>query len=474
MVYGSILVIICLVSVSGMSSSVLKSPCRVAIIGAGASGLIAAKALSFVSDPHHDLDICVFEKADHIGGVWKYKSKPSVSASDNPMYKSLRTNLPVEIMSYCEDIPFLPNAASSSYLSHEEVQQYLENFADKYDLFRYISFKTEVIRLEKNPSRQQWLIETMSSGTSSSSSTSLNNKDCFDHVIVCNGHFSRPYVPKVEGIERFKGHAMHSCMYDSNDDFLGLRVLIVGTKSSGTDIAYEVSSVAKMVYVSDRQRSTMTSAPSNSKIVLCPDIAHVDAAGAVAFIDGSKIEVDRIIWCTGYEYSYPFIEPSPLSSMDEDTMIPSSISIAGGRAVLPLYKQLFYARDPTLSFIGLPYSVIPFPLMHLQACWIAACITGKCSLPTADELYTSFLDDWKERKRQQGLGLGKLRMYHYLGDYLQFDYMRFMAKQASLLDDRMSRYLSMVEAIYYDNSANKPIFPGAVPDYRNRRYTINW
>lgn len=458
--FRSYSLIIILLYMQAALSKKLSSPCKVGIIGAGAAGLAAAKVLSV--DHHIDIDIRVFEKSDHIGGVWKYspKSTSCSSGNDNPMYKSLRTNLPVEIMSFSLDDPFIPGSlAASSYLGHEDVQRYLENFSDKYELHKYISFKSEVVRLEKDPSTRLWIIE------SSSSSSDTNNIEFFDHVIVCNGHFNTPYIPDIDGFGNYKGLSLHSCHYDNNTEYLNKLVLIVGTKSSGTDIAYEISSVAKKVYVCDRQRSAMVEDHHN--IILCPDISHIDTTGAVVFIDGRIIVVDCIVWCTGYEYSFPFLQSSTLNSFEDE--IPSTISIAGGRAVLPLFKQLYYARDPTLSFIGLPYSVIPFPLMHLQARWIASCISGICQFPSVDEMYQSFLDEWADKHRG-----GKLRTYHNLGDYLQFEYMRYMAEQTTALDERLSSYIEMIESIYYDNSANKPIYPGAQPAYRNRRYKINW
>jgi hypothetical protein len=33
----------------------------------------------------------------------------------------------------------------------------------------------------------------------------------------------------------------------------------------------------------------------------------------------------------------------------------------------PLYKQIFFAHDPTLLFLGLPWRVVPFPLFECQA-----------------------------------------------------------------------------------------------------------
>lgn len=66
---------------------------NVAVIGAGASGLAAARILS-----RNGIQPVVLEKEQSVGGVWDYR----VSTPDRPMYRGLRTNLPREIMAYRE------------------------------------------------------------------------------------------------------------------------------------------------------------------------------------------------------------------------------------------------------------------------------------------------------------------------------------------------------------------------------------
>lgn len=69
----------------------------------------------------------------------------------------------------------------------------------------------------------------------------------FDAVCVCTGHYEKPFTPKTEGWDRFEGTSMHARAYDRPevDAFVGKRVLCVGSRSSGTDVAREVSSVGE-------------------------------------------------------------------------------------------------------------------------------------------------------------------------------------------------------------------------------------
>jgi hypothetical protein len=71
-----------------------------------------------------------------------------------------------------------------------------------------------------------------------------------------------------------------------------------------------------------------------------------------------KPNVDTIVFCSGYDYSFPFINDVPNLELN---------AIPGEHRVMLLYEQLWHARYPNLAFIGLPHSVVPFPFFELQA-----------------------------------------------------------------------------------------------------------
>ena len=72
--------------------------------------------------------------------------------------------------------------------------------------------------------------------------------EIFNAVCVCNGHFDVTFTPEVEGLSDFKGTTMRSRAYDRPNvgAFVNRRVLCVGSMSSGTDVAREVSSVGEL------------------------------------------------------------------------------------------------------------------------------------------------------------------------------------------------------------------------------------
>eukprot|EP01134_Creolimax_fragrantissima_P000851 CFRG0851T1 len=79
--------------------------------------------------------------------------------------------------------------------------------------------------------------------------------EIFDRVVVCTGVFSKEYRPDIPGLDSFQGKVIHSRSYDRAFPlFHKKKVLVVGSGSSGVDIALEAYQVAKEVRVSVRGR----------------------------------------------------------------------------------------------------------------------------------------------------------------------------------------------------------------------------
>lgn len=407
-----------------MSSAGLEAPKRVAVLGAGAAGLVAGRLL-------HDagFDVHILEKTSTVGGVWKYRPKDVV-------YKSLTTNLPKEIMAFL-DAPFDPTLPS--FLGHAQVQEYLENYAEQHALSDLIEFNTEVKAVR--PVRRSGSSSSSSNGcdvgegkkdgyvpwpagdytvlkenerdkeeegegplwqvttASSNHRHHLNQQqqgerqEIYDAVVVCNGHYDVPYTPSLPGLSgNYKGRILHSREYDNPEMFRGLKVLCVGYKSSGTDIAREVASVAKEVHVVDRRLSKAVKEGMKEveeigvhlgNIYRRPDVLGFfpgdDGEGkSVGFVDGSVCDgVDVVLFCTGYCYSMPFLSGGTLDEEMNPSSSSSSLPTSDARllrikdrAVFPLYQHLFHAYFPSLVFLGLLHSVVPFPMFELQAKWL--------------------------------------------------------------------------------------------------------
>lgn len=451
---------------------------KVAIIGSGAAGLVAAKEMLQVG-----LQVTVYEQHPHLGGVWQYTPGQSI------MYGSLRTNLPKEIMAYDHQHPFKstrfnPTTGNEeevpSFITYIEVMQYLEDFANQYHLFDHIKFGREVVTISYNDDnnhnglQHRWKVitrcATTNNGTLSSSSghdhqsTELY-EDYFDAIIVCNGHFNIPHIPTIPGYhEYFQGERYHSIDYERIKPMLTKRkILIVGTKSSGTDMARELSQQeGNEIIVSDRNYSSSQPFQCFDNITIYPSIASFDIDGKTVHFQNktSSSDVDTILWCTGFQYDYPFLSSSLTSSV---------VHVENHKRLRPLYQHLFAIEDNTLSFIGLPFTVVPFIIFALQSKWIAKVYSRQVSLPSKSEQY-SWLEKEEDSLRSFGLFDEK---YHFMGAGKQWKYDRFLVETANLNDPLLSSYITACEQIYDDTVIRRPQYTGAADTYRSREYRFN-
>jgi hypothetical protein len=135
-----------------------------------------------------------------------------------------------------------------------------------------------------------------------------------------------------------------------------------------------------------------------------PEIAEfVPKDRTVRFVDGSTTrDVDAIVFCTGYLYSYPFLsslEP-PLTS--------------DGARTEHVYQHIFYIPHPTLTFLALPQRIVPFPIAESQSAVIARVWNNRIQLPPAEAMR-----QWESRIIEE-VGEGKL--FHNLAFPRDVDY----------------------------------------------------
>ena len=364
---------------------------RVAVIGGGASGLVALRYCLAAG-----MDTLLFEEREGIGGVWRMQDPDKSSGhheshatrkKTNAMYRDLVTNLPKEIMAFF-DFPFKPEA--SSFVSHREVLSYLYEYAYYHQLMEHVRCNKRVVRIwpvDKDSTTDcdgcgeelAWMVETFDEFHRGH--TTIHR---FDAVIVANGHYNDPFVPQIPGLEHFPGRIMHSIAFEDGGDFRGKHVLVLGAKASGTDIAMILKSFASAVTVCDRgiPEDLMTISGKDDRVDWRPPAASISIEGHIVLADDSIVrEVDVIMFCTGYRYSFPFIDSAFQKKFQ--LVHPS------GRAVQHLHRHCFFKPCPSLSFVGLPYSVVPFPLAELQSRWIAAVFAGLCDVPEFNEKESS-------------------------------------------------------------------------------------
>jgi len=373
---------------------------RVAVIGAGAAGLVAAREL--LRAQH---DVTVYEQSPNIGGIWVYQeesesdplgqSGPRLHAS---IYSSLRTNLPRDLMAFF-DFPFDSSGGGSDdwprYPSHSEVLSYLRSFAETFRISELIRFNSKVRRV--NPG-DKWEL--------SIDSKEGGRKEFFDAVVVCNGHYAAPRVPELTGMSEFPGFMMHSHNYRKPEFFRNKKVAVIGTAASGIDLTFEIASLAQSVHwcgTNQTMRREQTREIEN--IFVGGPVIALSSDGCLELDNDESIgPIECLILATGYHYSFPFLS-NELISVDDNF-------------VTPLYQDLLCISEPTLALLGLPLKIIPFPIFDIQAKWFAKLLNMEFKVPPTSTMHR-LQEERIDQLKTSGVAQ---RNYHVLDDqFLYYD-----------------------------------------------------
>ncbi len=205
---------------------------RVAVIGAGPSGISAIKNFT-----DQGFEVTAFERCNGVGGNWRFND-PSGHSS---VFETTHI-ISSKYTSFYEDYP-LPESASD-YPSHKELLKYFNNYADHFDIKKNIRFGTEVVKC-KQSDNDKWTVEWCHI---ESNKKEISN---FDALVVCNGHHHEPRYPDYPG--EFTGEYLHSHDFKSAKPFAGKKVLVIGGGNSACDVAVETARVAKSISISWRR-----------------------------------------------------------------------------------------------------------------------------------------------------------------------------------------------------------------------------
>ncbi|KAI5479368.1 dimethylaniline monooxygenase (N-oxide forming) [Pseudohyphozyma bogoriensis] len=362
---------------------------RVAVIGAGSSGIAALHELRAAG-----LHATAYEARGFVGGQWKYEEEAgeaivqldeggrvriespgewekAKAAHPTAMYDTLRTNAPTSAAAEVSGLIKLNTRVTG---------------------LRYTAGWSA--QIDRNSGRR-WTIELTSTKTGA---TSVEE---FDGVVVANGHYSQPLFPDLD-LGKYTGEIHHARWWRGPEVFRDKNVLVIGNSSSGYDIVrglalqiynrvldHDPSVVGRFVANSIRSPTVIAfpfdapDAEDYAKLVkIRPTITRVEGK-TVYFADGSSLDdVDAIIFATGYLFSFPFASPThePFASHPLTVPVPYAREFGGRRVHHLDDRQVFYLPDPTLSFLALNINVIPFPLAQLQARLVARFIAGHIHL----------------------------------------------------------------------------------------------
>jgi dimethylaniline monooxygenase (N-oxide forming) len=203
---------------------------RVAVVGAGPSGLVTVKEL--LDEGHEPV---AFESAAGLGGVFRFAER------DGVVWESCRlTSSP--LLTCFSDFP-APDGRVMHHRAAEYVD-YLERYTDAFGLRRHIRFETTVEGIHRRPDGD-WIVRARDASGS--------REARFDAVAVCSGLHQHPHLPRVLGQETYTGIVLHGAHYRRPSDVAGKRVLVVGAGESGADITAEVAAHARAMVLSLRR-----------------------------------------------------------------------------------------------------------------------------------------------------------------------------------------------------------------------------
>ena len=206
-----------------MTISASKSPLRVAIVGAGYSGIAAAVRIKLAGFQ----DVTVFEKSDNVGGTWW----------DN-RYPGAEVDTPSIIYSFS----YHPSVWSRTHVRQSELLSYLEEVVQEFGLTENIRLGAEVRRAVWRADQRRWAIE-FADGSSRS----------FDILISAVGFLSVPKRPTWPGLDRFAGEILHSARWDSRVCLAGKSIASVGTGSTAAQLVPVLASLAGHLTVFQRE-----------------------------------------------------------------------------------------------------------------------------------------------------------------------------------------------------------------------------
>jgi cation diffusion facilitator CzcD-associated flavoprotein CzcO len=175
---------------------------EIAIVGAGFSGLGMAIELAGAGMR----DFVVLERADDLGGTWRENAYPGCAC-----------DIPSVLYSWTKE----QNPRwSRPFAGQQEIWNYMREVVARHDLERHLRFGHEVLEMRWDAEQSWWEIDT-AKGTITA-----------DIVVSAAGALADPVIPRLPGLERFRGVAFHSARWDHDHDLRGREVAVVGTGAS--------------------------------------------------------------------------------------------------------------------------------------------------------------------------------------------------------------------------------------------------
>ena len=345
---------------------------RVAIIGAGPSGLAQLRAFQSAKQNGEEIpEIVCYEKQDNWGGLWNYTWRTGTDQYGEPvhgsMYRYLWSNGPKEGLEFA-DYSFEEHFGKpiASYPPRAVLFDYIEGRVKKAGVRDWIKFNHAVRDVSYDDASGKFTVKVKDL-----KADEVVTEE-FDNVVVASGHFSTPNIPEFEGMDTFNGRIMHAHDFRDAMEFKDKDLLIVGTSYSAEDIGSQCWKYgAKTITVSHRTAAMGYDWPDNWQEV--PLLTKLDKDTAY-FKDGTSKKIDAVILCTGYLHHFPFMA--------------EELRLKTGNILYPLnlYNGVVWEHNPKLMYLGMQDQWYTFNMFDAQAWYARDVIMGKLDVPSQAEM----------------------------------------------------------------------------------------
>lgn len=236
---------------------------RVAIIGSGPAGLVAAKAM--VS---HGFLPTIYERSQTIGGMWNPNNSSNSAWGDDmrtnvskftcnfsdlswehttPSYSSSslsNTSCAFSSSSKPTSASGVDNFHDNIFPTKEQIYQYLLSYYQKFLASIPIKYNCDVVEINDDPSApNSWCIKWKNV-----QEDDTIHSEIYDYVVVATGFFHESYYPRHLVSNQYQGDVTHSSQYDFLKNYEGKVVAVIGGSHNAAEIASNVAFSAKTVY----------------------------------------------------------------------------------------------------------------------------------------------------------------------------------------------------------------------------------
>jgi dimethylaniline monooxygenase (N-oxide forming) len=399
---------------------------RVCVIGAGSTGIAVVKALKDAHVPF----VC-YERGDRVGGNWVFKNKNGLSSA----YRSLHINTSRERMQYRA---FPMPADYPDFAHHTLIARYFDEYVRHFELAQFIHFETTVERVTPRAdgtyavelhdgTRELFDLVCVCNGHHSRPRWptprfpgTFDGIEMHSHFYVDPGD-PHPFVGKRVVIVGMGNSAMDIAS-ELGHPGVAAEVFVAARRGAWilpkymfgrpidqpapwmpsflpTSARLKIAKAAVKLAVGDMENyglprpdhdpghahptisNEFLGRVGSGDVHMKPNIKALEGK-RVRFVDDSVVEADVVIYCTGYEVTFPFFDTSFVWAKDND---------------LPLFLRAFRPGIPSLFFAGLcqPLGAI-MPIAEAQGAWLADYACGAYVLPTESEMQRAI-----ERERDE-------------------------------------------------------------------------